>query len=114
MQNLKVVASTRIWEAKNPNQPDFPMWHPIGGSEYIIGYMDLPDEEVPQLTDIAEFVEKFIHLLEGKITPNVVEVFAGYEIYYNNALTHNEAFQLQQGDSIDFPAEDVTKIEGQS
>ena len=24
MQNLKVVASTRIWEAKNPNQPDFP------------------------------------------------------------------------------------------
>jgi uncharacterized cupin superfamily protein len=90
------------------------MWHPVGGSEYIIGYMDLPDGEAPQLAHIAEHVTKFIHVLEGKITPNVVEVFAGYEIYYKDALTHNEAFQLQQGDSIDFPAEDVTKIEGES
>ena len=114
MQNLKVVASTRIWEAKNPNQPDFPMWHPIGGSEYIIGYLDVPDGEAPHLSQIAEHVTNFMHLLEGKITPNVVEIFSGYEVYFVDTLTHNEAFQLQQGDSIDFPAEDVTKIEGQS
>ena len=66
MPKLKVVASTRIWEAKNPNQPDFPMWHPIGGSEYVIGYLDIPDGEVPQLAQIAEFVEKssFVRALE--------------------------------------------------
>ena len=112
MQNLKVVASTRVWEAKNPGQADFPMWHPIGGNEYIIGYLD--DAKEPTLVQVGEFVTEFIHILEGKITPNVVEVFSGYEVYYKDALTHNEAFQLQQGDSIDFPAEDITKIEGKS
>ena len=83
-------------------------------SEYIIGYLDVPDGEAPQLSQIAEHVTNFMHLLEGKITPNVVEIFSGYEVYFVDTLTHNEAFQLQQGDSIDFPAEDVTKIEGQS
>ena len=56
MQELKVVASTRIWESKNPNNADFPMWHPVGSNEYIIGYLSLPDDETPQLSDIAEFV----------------------------------------------------------
>ena len=80
------------------------MWHPIGGNEYIIGYLD--DKEAPTLEQVGKFVTEFIHILEGKITPNVVEVFSGYEVYYSDALTHNEAFQLQQGDSIDFHAED--------
>ena len=44
----------------------------------------------------------------------MVEVFAGYEIYYKDALTHNEAFQLQQGDSIDFPAEDAIILKKQA
>ena len=45
MQELKVVASTRIWESKNPENADFPMWHPVGGNEYIIGYLTLSDDE---------------------------------------------------------------------
>ena len=87
------------------------MWHPIGGNEYIIGY--LVNEE-PTLEKIGEFVNKFIHILEGKIQPNIVEVYSGYEVYFKDALTHNEHFQLEQGDSIDFPAEDITEIKGQS
>ena len=110
MQNLKIVASTRIWESKNPDNADFPMWHPVGSNEYIIGYMDIPDDEKPQLDQIAEFVKEFPHMLQGQTKPNTVEIFSGYEVYFKDSLTHNEAFQLQNGDTIDFPAEDATVL----
>ena len=49
-------------------------------------------------------------MLEGQTRPGSVEIFSGYEVYFKDNLTHNEAFQLQNGDTIDFPAEDVTVL----
>lgn len=99
---LKVVAITNIWEAKGPSK-EFPMWTPVGSREYIIDKM----EKEPTLKDISQSVMRLMHLLEGRITDTVVEVFSGYEVYDASALTHNEAFQLQLGDAIDYPAEDI-------
>ena len=113
MQELKVVASTRIWESKNPTNADFPMWHPVGGNEYVIGYMSIPDDAEPSISQIAEFVTAFHHMLEGQTRPGTVEIFSGYEVYFKDGLTHNEAFQLQNGDTIDFPAEDITVLSEQ-
>ena len=110
MQDLKVVASTRIWESKNPQNADFPMWQPVGSNEYIIGYMSIPDDEETSIIAIGKFIEKFHHMLEGQTRPGSVEIFSGYEVYFKDNLTHNEAFQLQNGDTIDFPAEDVTVL----
>ena len=56
MHELKVVASTRIWESKNPGHPDFPMWHPVGSNEYIIGYLEVEEDTPPTLAQIGEFV----------------------------------------------------------
>ena len=50
------------------------------------------------------------HLLEGKVTDNVIEIFSGYEIYEKDKLTHNEYFQLNQGGAIDYPAQDISKV----
>ena len=107
MQNLKVVATTRIWQANGVSK-EFPMWTPVGSNEYIIGYTT----EEPTLSVIGRFVDEFQHTLEGKVTDTVVEVFSGYEVYLATALTHNEHLQIKYGDEIDFPATDVTKISG--
>ena len=107
MQNLKVVATTRIWQANGVSK-EFPMWTPVGSNEYIIGYTT----EEPTLSVIGRFVDEFQHTLEGKVTDTVVEVLSGYDVYLATALTHNEHFQLKYGDEIDFPATDVTKISG--
>lgn len=102
---LKVVAITNIWEAKGPSR-DFPMWKSVGSREYIIG----KTKKEPTLKEIGDMVAKLQHLLEGKITETVIEVFSGYEIYQADKLTHNEGFQLQMGDAIDYPAEDITNV----
>ena len=107
MQKLKVVATTRVWQANGASK-DFPMWTPVGSNEYIIGYT----EEEPTLSEIGRFVDQFQHTLEGKVTDTVVEVLSGYEVYMKESLTHNEHFQLKYGDEIDFPATDVTQISG--
>ena len=102
---LKVVAITNIWEAKGPSR-DFPMWKSVGSREYIIG----KTKKEPTLKEIGDMVAKLQHLLEGKITETVIEVFSGYEIYQADKLTHNEGFQLQMVDAIDYPAEDITNV----
>ena len=102
---LKDVAITNIWEAKGPSR-DFPMWKSVGSREYIIG----KTKKEPTLKEIGDMVAKLQHLLEGKITETVIEVFSGYEIYQADKLTHNEGFQLQMGDAIDYPAEDITNV----
>lgn len=113
MQDLKVVASTRVWESKG-STPEFPMWQPIGSNEYIIGYMEIEDGVEPSLKAVGAMVQELSHILEGRLTPKVVEIYSGFDIYLKDNLTHNEQFQLNQGDQIDFPAEDITAIEGAS
>jgi hypothetical protein len=112
MQELKVVASTRIWESKGAT-PDFPMWQPVGSNEYVIGYLSLKDGEEPKISDVGVMIKNLSHILEGRVTPKVVEIYTGFDIYHKDNLTHNEQFQLNQGDQIDFPAEDITELKGE-
>ena len=75
--------------------------------EYIVGRT----KKVPSFKEIGEMITSLQHILEGRISPSVIEVITGHEIYESNNLTHNENFQLKYGDAIDFPAEDITNIQ---
>jgi len=83
------------------------MWQSVGSREYIVGRT----KKVPSFKEIGEMITSLQHILEGRISPSVIEVITGHEIYESNNLTHNENFQLKYGDAIDFPAEDITNIQ---
>ena len=106
MPQLKVVACTNIWESKGETR-DFPMWQSVCSREDIIGRT----KKVPTYEEIGAMITSLQHILEGRISPSVVEVITGHEVYESNNLTHNENFQLKYGDAIDFPAEDITNVE---
>ena len=106
MPQLKVVACTNIWESKGETK-DFPMWQSVGSREYIVGRTN----KEPTLKDIGKMITSLQHILEGRITPSIIEVISGWEVYEQKSLTHNENFQLKYGDAIDFPAEDITNIQ---
>ena len=112
MQKLKVVATTRVWKANGVSK-EFPMWQPVGSNEYVIGYLSLKDGEEPKISDVGVMIKNLSHILEGRVTPKVVEIYTGFDIYHKDNLTHNEQFQLNQGDQIDFPAEDITELKGE-
>lgn len=102
---LKLVACTKVWH--NMGNADIPMWRAVGANEYIIKRF----EEPPAWTDVGEAVTNFMHVLEGRVSSDVVETYTGFELYENNSLTHGENFQLEMGGTIDFPAEDITQID---
>ena len=102
---LKLVASTKIFQ--NYGNAEVAMWRTVGGNEYIIARF----EEKPTWEQIGEACNKFMHALEGKTQANVTEIFAGFDMFDNDSLTHSEHFQLEQGGTIDFPAEDLTRLD---
>lgn len=102
---LKLVACTKIY--KNIGSMEIPMWRCVDGNEYIIDRFDTE----PEWKTIGNSVKNFQHVLEGKLEDDVKEIYCGFELYDNNSLTHGEHFQLQNGGTIDFPAEDATKID---
>jgi len=103
--NLKLVAITKIY--KNIGSEDLPMWRHVDGHEYIIAFFD----KEPAWQEVGEEINKFQHILEGKIEVDVKELYVGFELFSSDSLTHSESFQLQTGGTIDFPAQDVTKID---
>ena len=102
---LKLVAITKIY--KNIGTDEMPMWRHVDGNEYIISFLD----EEPTWPKIGEEISKFQHILEGKIEADVKEVYVGFELFPKDSLTHSEVFQLETGGTIDFPAQDATKID---
>jgi hypothetical protein len=102
---LKLVAITNLY--KNIGSLDLQMWRCVGANEYIVARFD----EEPTWKDVGTHINKFIHSLEGKISEDVKEAYAGFELYGDTSLTHGENFQLHNGGTIDFPAQDVTKID---
>ena len=102
---LKLVACTKIY--KNLGNSDLSLWRVIGGNEYIVDRF----EDAPDWLVVGRSITKFIHVLEGKIQEDVKEVYSGFELYPDESLTHNEFFQLDQCGTVDFPAEDITKID---
>lgn len=103
---LKLVATTKLWVAHG-EAVDFPMWRPAGSGEYIIGYFD----HEPTWEEVGKKVDEFIHILAGSISDNTAEIYSGFCLYHREGLTHNEQFQLRNGEVIDFPATDATEIE---
>lgn len=102
---LKLVATTKVY--KNIGSTEVPMWRCVDGGEYIIKRYT----KEPKWKEVGEAVNSFQHILEGKLAIDVKEIYAGFELYDNNSLTHGENFQLQNGGTIDFPAEDATIID---
>lgn len=102
---LKLVAITRVY--KNMGNETMPMWRVVDSNEYVISRFT----EEPKWSEVGKSVNNFQHVLEGKIESDIKEIYAGFEIYNEDSLTHSEAFQLQNGGTIDFPAEDATKID---
>ena len=72
---IKVVATTNIWQNFGEVK-EYPMWRSQGSAEYIIGY----SKELPSHTEVWEMITKLQHILEGKVTDNVIEIFSVYEI----------------------------------
>jgi hypothetical protein len=102
---LKLVATTKVY--KNVGNLEVPMWRCVDSNEYVIKRFN----KEPKWTDVGKAVQDFQHILEGKLEIDVKEIYAGFEIYDNNSLTHSENFQLQNGGTIDFPASDATSID---
>jgi len=102
---LKLVAITNVY--RNIGSMDLQMWRCTGANEYIVARFD----EEPTWKLVGEHINGFIHSLEGRISEDTKEVYAGFEIYSDASLTHGENFQLHNGGTIDFPAQDVTKID---
>ncbi len=105
--NLKLVAQTRIWS--NLGDTDMPLWRPSGGKEYLICRF----KKEPTFYEIAEAIELNKHKIETR-EQFVQEVYVGYDLFMDESMTHNEAFQyyLNKG-SIDFETKDLTEISGE-
>ena len=102
---LELVAITNVY--RNIGNMDLQMWRCTGANEYIVARFD----EEPTWKLVGEHINGFIHSLEGRISEDSKEAYAGFEIYNDTSLTHGENFQLHNGGTIDFPAQDVTKID---
>jgi hypothetical protein len=101
---LKLVVSTLIWT--NAGNPDIPLWRASGGKEYIVARFDYE----PTLAEVGAVVDSKRHLIENHY-PNIHETLAGWQLYVENTLTHNEYLQYHLTQSVDFPATDLTDVD---
>lgn len=103
--NLKLVASTRI--LKNVGNFEIPLWRVADGNDYVVAYFD----HEPTFQEIGGHINEFIHMLEGKLSDDIKEIYSGFELYGAENMTHYEHFQLQATANVDFPAIDLTKVD---
>lgn len=102
---LKLVVCTKIY--KNLGNLELPLWRVVSGNEYIVARFEI----APDWAGVGDCIKQFIHILEGKIQEDVREIYSGFDLFEDSSLTHNEFFQLEQCGTVDFPAEDITKID---
>jgi hypothetical protein len=102
--NLKLVVSSFIWT--NVGGPDLPLWKTVGGKEYIVKYFT----GEPTFEMINEELDKVAHMFEGGDTM-VRETVAGFEVYFADAPTNSEMFQVNLNGAIDFPPIDLTAVD---
>jgi hypothetical protein len=105
MQMLKLVACTKVY--KNVGNNEMPMWRCVDGNEYIVSRFN----KEPKWKDVGKAISKFQHILEGALESDIKEIYAGFELYETESLTHGENFQLRNGGTIDFPAKDIEEID---
>lgn len=102
---LKLVAITKVY--RNIGSVETPMWRPVDVNEYIVAWLT----KKPTWPDVGKAINNFAHMLEGKIDELHKEVYCGFEIYDQSALTHSENFLLQTTGTIDFPVKDLTEVD---
>lgn len=102
--NLKLIATTLIWT--NAGSEDMPLWKTSGGKEYIIKRFNYE----PTLEEIGRAVEDRRHLIENHY-PQYHETLSGWQLYFDQNMTHNEYMQYHLTQSVDFPATDLTEVD---
>ena len=103
---LKLVVSSFVWV--NVGSQDLPLWKVIGGKEYIVKYF----RGEPTFEMINEELDKVAHMFEGGDAFNR-ETVAGFEVYFADAPTNSEMFQVNRNGAIDFPPIDLTLVDVQ-
>lgn len=101
---LKLVVSSFVWV--NVGGPDLPLWKTMGGKEYIVKYF----RGEPTFEMINEELDKVAHMFEGG-DAGIRETVAGFEVYFADAPTNSEMFQVNLNGAIDFPPIDLTLVD---
>ena len=101
---LKLVVSSFVWA--NVGRQELPLWKTIGAKEYIVKYF----RGEPTFEMINEELDKVAHMFEGG-DATVRETVAGFEIYFADAPTNSEMFQINLNGAIDFPPIDLTQVD---
>jgi hypothetical protein len=101
---LKLVVSSFVWT--NVGSQDLPLWKTVGGKEYIVKYFS----GAPSFEMINEELDKVAHMFEGG-DAFIRETVAGFEVYYADAPTNSELFQINLNGAIDFPPIDLTAVD---
>lgn len=101
---LKLVATTLLWT--NAGTDSMPLWRASGGKEYIIARFDYE----PTLSEIGKVMDSKRHMIENHY-PQLHETLSGWQLYYDNTMTHNEYMQYHLTQSVDFLATDLTTID---
>lgn len=102
--NLKLVATTLIWT--NAGTEDMPLWRASGGKEYVIKRFNYE----PTIEEIGKSVEEKRHLIENHYK-EFHETLSGWQLYFDQNMTHNEYMQYHLTQSVDFPATDVSEVD---
>ena len=101
---LKLVVSSFVW--MNVGSQDLPLWKTIGAKEYIVKYFTGD----PTFEMINEELDKVAHMFEGGDAA-MRETVAGFEVYFADAPTNSEMFQINLNGAIDFPPIDLTQVD---
>ena len=101
---LKLVVSSFVWI--NVGSNDLPLWKTVGAKEYIVKYFT----GEPTFEMINEELDKVAHMFEGG-DEGLRETVAGFEVYFADAPTNSELFQINLNGAIDFPPIDLTLVD---
>lgn len=105
--DLKLVATTLIWT--NSGSEDLPLWKATGGKEYIIARLD----HHPTFEEVGEIVNGTAHLVETH-TKDFHETLSGWVVCFNEEPTRGERMQLHLTEYVEFPAIDLTNLDGEN
>jgi len=102
--NLKLVVTTLVWT--NAGTEDMPLWRCSGGKEYIIKRFNYE----PKLEEIGMIVDSKRHMIENHY-PTLHETLSGWQLYFDESMTHSEYLQYHLTQSVDFEATDLTGVD---
>lgn len=100
---FKLVVTSTVWA--NSGTEEMPLWKAFAAQEYIVAYF----QGEPTFEMIYDELEK-IHELFDVDNPQMIETVAGYQVYFADAPTNSEYFQIEKNGEVDFPPIDLTLV----